>query len=158
VKRENNRHGRKFTSAAGLVPETTLPSPDKYLLTDINEQDQMIKSNMDIIRHKLLEMFEFDFNVYAIFSPNSEISCEKQVAVEGTPKLVAVAETSERFINTNDWCPIFIQTVAESGRTIRLDDESYEDYFKAFQGWKYYFMPESLTSTTLRVSILENGK
>jgi len=134
---------RKFTPAAGIVPQTTLPKPDQYVLTNVNAQDEMIKSNMDAIKRKLVEMLEFDSNVYVLFSPSVEIAGE--VEWKRTFPEPGVHKESVRFVGTNDWCPISVQTVAESGRRIRLVDKSYEDYFKTFPGWEYYFVPESLT-------------
>ena len=139
---------RKLTPATGIVAETTIPKPDEYVLTNVNQQDEMIKPNMEIVKQKLLEMLEFDFNVYVLFSPSVEIAQE----VEWTRNFPApsVQKESERFIGTNDWCPISVQTVTESGKTIRLHDESYKDYFKTFSGWKYYFVPESLSIDELQ--------
>lgn len=135
-------NARKFTPAEGIVPQTALPEPEKYVLTSVNQQDEMIKSNMEIIKRKLVEMMEFNFNVYVLFSPSVEITHE----VEWTRSFPgpSVQKKSERFVSTNDWCPISVQTFAESGRTVRLNDESYEAYFKAFTGWKYYFVSQSV--------------
>jgi hypothetical protein len=142
LKPAESANRRKFTPVAGIVPETTLPKRDEYVLTNVNQQDKTIKSNMEIIKRKLVEMLEFDFNVYVLFSPSVEIAHE----VEWTRTFPAptVHKEPERFVGTNDWCPISVQTVTESGKTIRLHDESYDDYFKTFNGWKYYFVPESL--------------
>ena len=133
---------RRFTPAAGLVAETTLQKADKYILTNVNQQDEMIKSNMKIVKRKLVEMLEFDFNVYVLFSPSVEIV--REVEWTGTSPAPSVQKESERFIGTNDWCPISVQTITESGKTIGLHDGSYEDYFKAFSSWKYYFVPDFL--------------
>jgi hypothetical protein len=117
--------------------------PGKYILTNINKQDEMIESNMNIVKQKLIEMLEFDFTIYVLFSPGIEIVRE----VEWTRNFPthSVERKLEGFVGTNDWCPISLRIVTESGKKINLQDESYQDYFKTFKEWKYYFVPESLS-------------
>lgn len=150
LKPAESANRRKFTTVAGIVPETTLPKRDEYVLTNVNQQDKTIKSNMEIIKRKLVEMLEFDFNVYVLFSPSVEIA--QEVEWTRTFPTPSVHKEPERFVGTNDWCPISVQTVTESGKTIELQDESYEAYFKTFSVWKYYFVPDFLGINELESS------
>lgn len=105
-----------------------------YLLSDVNETDERIRSNTRLVKRKLLEILEFPVSIYALYHPDIRVC--KDPAYQDFP-------LGSKFMSTNDWCPISIDTFAEKGRRIYVEDESYEEYFRDFKGWEYYFVPDS---------------
>lgn len=111
-----------------------------YALKSMNDLDKKIKSNMQLIKHKLLEKMEFDFVVYVLYSPEIVVNYDPvHFAGSGNGYLGC--------IRTNDWCPISINTISETGKIIDVKDTSYKDYFAGFKDWKYYFDADSLEVT-----------
>lgn len=111
---------------------------NRYYLSKIYEADEKIKSNIKLVRSKLLEILEFDILVYILYSPEASIECNRQIFDQ-------IGETYQGFIETNDWCPISIEIKQEKGERIFVKDDSYIDYFRDFKGWEYYFVPDSLS-------------
>jgi len=124
-----------------------------YALPRIDKTAKKIKANLHIIRENLLEMLEFNVAVYALYSPDISIGTKVDSSIyvsESYPSELRF-ESYRRpkwylndFINTNAWCPISIKTVTENGKAIIKKDKSYEEYFKNFKGWQYYFVSDSL--------------
>lgn len=115
-----------------------------YLLSNVNDTDEKMSSNIVLVKRKLLEMLEFPVNVYALYAPDIVVWVERGPEYS----LTGANPVRFRFIDTNDWCPISIDTIVEKGmqrgRKISVKDKSYEEYFKDFKGWDYYFVPDSL--------------
>ncbi|MBA7610860.1 hypothetical protein ES703_18074 [subsurface metagenome] len=111
-----------------------------YSISNINEQDERIASNLELVKKKLLEIIEFDVSIFAIYSPNISVDYDDR-SYKG--------DVSD--IDTNGWCPISIDVVREKGKTILVKDNSYEEYFKHFKnkGWEYYFRIDTLDSSEL---------
>lgn len=112
----------------------------EYLLSNVFQDDERLRSNMTLVRNKLLEMLEFGVTVYALYGPQIVINYElgPEYSMSGSDKAYAW------FITTNEWCPISIDTAIEKGKRILVKDKSYEEYFRNFTGWEYYFVPGSL--------------
>ena len=132
---------------------------NQYSISKINQIDKKVKSNLRLIKRKLVEILEFDVTVYALYIPNIIIGTKDRVlpasvtASEspgqsiddfGSKKLQRSKWVLNSFVDTDAWCPISIFTVAEKGKKIVVTDEAYEEYFKNFRGWQYYFVSESL--------------
>lgn len=122
-----------FWSIAGRVEQL---AENEYFLPTPNDQDKKIQSNIQLVGDKLLEILEFAVIVYVLYSPEIIVFQHAQSMYGG--------EARSRFVGTNDWCPISIDTVAEKGKIIYVKDESYKEYFRDFKGWEYYFAPASL--------------
>jgi len=110
---------------------------DRYYLSKIHKDDEKIRSNIKLVRRKLLEILEFGVTVYVLHSPEASIVCNRKVYDE-------IGVTYEGFVETNDWCPIDIEIIPEKGTKIYIKDKDYSQYFKDFKGWEYYFNPESI--------------
>jgi len=132
---------------------------NQYSISKINQIDEKVKSNLRLIKQKLVEVLEFDVTVYALHIPNIIIGTKARVlpfpdtgsgivggSIDhfGSKKLHRSKWLLESFVNTDEWCPISILTVAEKGKTIVVRDKAYEEYFKDFKGWQYYFDIDSL--------------
>lgn len=144
-----------FWSLAGRLEHL---GGNEYSLPEIDETAKKIKANLLLVKKKLIEILEFDVTVYALYSPDIRIgtkfdssllasgphSSQPPYGVYPRPKWYL-----SEFINTNDWCPISIRTVEEEGKTILIKDKSYEEYFKNFKRWQYYFVPDSLAIDAL---------
>ncbi len=111
------------------------------LLSKIDKQDERLRSNLDLVERSLLEMLRFPVTVYGLYAP--------ETTVERTGGYSPTGVGYRTFIRTNDWCPISIETVVEKGKTILVKDTSYEEYFKGFKGWEYYFNPASVAIRAL---------
>lgn len=98
-----------------------------FLISEVNEQDLKIRSNLNLVNNKLREILEFNFTVYVLYTPS-----------------IRVWATSGFNVYTNNWCPILIDTVFEKGKTILVKKQEYEQYFSSFKSWEYYFVNESL--------------
>jgi len=122
-------------------------SRNRYLLSDKNEQDDKIQSNIRLVRRKLIEMLQFDVNIYVLYSPS--VTIDYIVEVHSKQPAASIMRESVRLIKTNDWCPISIGTYSEMGKIIHVKDESYKQYFKNFKQWEYYFVTDSLESSEL---------
>lgn len=139
-----------FWSSAGKLKRL---GRNAYALPKIDKTAKKIKANLQIIRENLLEMLEFNVTVYALYSPDISIGTKFDSSIcvsESYPRELPF-EGYRRpkwylndFINTNAWCPISIETVTENGKAIIKKDKSYEEYFKNFKGWQYYFVSDSL--------------
>lgn len=139
-----------FWSLAGKLKRF---GQNAYALPRIDKTAKKIKANLHIIRENLLEMLEFNVTVYALYSPDISIGTKVDSSIyasESYPREFRF-ESYRRpkwylddFINTNAWCPISIKTVTENGKAIIKKDKSYEEYFKNFRGWQYYFVSDSL--------------
>ncbi len=116
-------------------------SRNRYLLSDKNEQDGKIESNIRLVRKKLIEMLWFDVNVYAFYAPTIIIDYLAQIGNYASSS--SNRETVE-FFKTNDWCPISLETYIENGKIIHVKDDSYKQYFRDFKEWEYYFISDSL--------------
>ena len=112
-----------------------------YELLNVYESDEKVRSNIDLVKQKLLEMLEFDIAIYALYSPDIIVNVRKEIPSVNSAEIHTVYDT---FVNTNDWCPISIDIVRERGKTIDIKDDSYNQYFTYFRGWEFYFIPESL--------------
>lgn len=131
-----------------------------YLLeNDITDDDNKIKTNLRLVKRKLLEILGFDVNIYALYYPTIKIEYLTETTrtftpAMGIPELKVQSKPireSVEFLKTNDWSPISIETSSEKGKTICIKEESYMQYFKAFKEWDYYFL-----LNTLDISALEN--
>jgi len=132
---------------------------NQYFISKINQIDEKVKFNLLLVKQKLVEILEFNVTVYALHIPNIIIGTKARVlpASVTAPELpgrsidVFVSKKLHRskwvlesFVNTDEWCPISISTVAEKGKNIVVRDKEYEEYFKDFKGWQYYFDIDSL--------------
>lgn len=134
-----------FWSLAGRIKQL---GANKYKLSKVNESDEKIKSNIPLVREKLIEMLEFQATIYVLYSPEIIVDVIDKKWV-GTPEFRG-REPLQRFTGTNDWCPISISTMSErGGRKINVIDDSYKEYFRDFKGWEYYFVPDSLSISEL---------
>ncbi len=122
-------------------------SQTRYLLSDRNEQDDKIQSNIRLVRRKLIEMLQFDVNIYVLYSPT--VTIEYIVEIYSKQPTSSVTRESVKLIKTNDWCPISIETYSEIGKIIHIKDDSYKEYLKDFRQWEYYFISESLNTYDL---------
>lgn len=113
-----------------------------YFLQNPSELDKKIKSNIHMVREKLIEILEFDVNIYVLYLPDIDIST-------GITHIDMSGDALIPFVNTNAWCPISIDIVSEKGKTIYVKDDSYKGYFSDFKGWEYYFVPDSLKTDEL---------
>lgn len=116
-------------------------SRNRYVLSDKNEQDDKIESNIRLVRRKLLEMLWFKVDVYALYAPTIIIDYIAQIANYASS---VGSRESVNFFRTNDWCPISIETYVEKGKIIHIKDDSFKEYFRDFGGWEYYFVSDSL--------------
>lgn len=114
-------------------------SLNRYLLSGKNEQDEKIQSNMRLVKRKIIEMLQFDVDIYVLYSPTVTIEYVVSFKADGN-----TSRESVKFMETNDWCPINIDTFSETGKIIHIEDDSYQQYFKDFTKWDYYFVSESL--------------
>lgn len=115
---------------------------DEYLLSNVNQDDERLRSNFGLVRDKLIEMLEFEVTIYALFTPKIVVTHE--LGPEYVSESLGFGKAYARFTSTDQWCPIPIEMVTEKGKTILVQDSSYEKYFGNFKGWEYYFVPESL--------------
>jgi len=144
-----------FLSSAGRLEYL---GGNKYSLPEMDEITAKIKANLPLVKNKLIEMLEFDVQVYALYCPDIVIGAKVDRSLYSSPDIPRMAyheyheeiprskwvlHHKDRF-NTNDWCPIKIVMVEEEGKDILIKDRSYEEYFRNFKRWQYYFVPESL--------------
>lgn len=134
-----------FWSLAGRLDDL---GNNTYLLSHANSIDEKVQSNISLVRKKLLEILEFNVKICALHTPNSYIWTTTEYyhgKAESSRKGIRVVESKrEHFVDVNDWCPIGISIFAEKGKTIIINDEEYEEYFRDFDSWQYYFVPDSL--------------
>lgn len=131
-------------------------SRTRYLLSDKNEQDDKIQSNIRLVRRKLIEMLQFDVTIYVLYSPT--ITIDYVVEIHSKQPTSDVTRESVRLIKTNDWCPISIETYSEVGKIIHVKDDSYKGYFRDFKRWEYYFVSESLDISDLEKQFKKKWK
>lgn len=117
-------------------------SRNRYIISDKNEQDDKIQSNIRLVQRKLIEMLQFDVNIYVLYSPTVTIEYIREIHSKQPDS--NVTRESVELIKTNDWCPISIETYSEIGKIIKIKDDAYRQYFKDFRKWEYFFIPESL--------------
>lgn len=108
-------------------------SENNYKLLQENDLDARVESNLKVIKNKLLEKLEFDVTVYVLYT--SEISIYRP------PKAP---------IHTEDWRPISFDTVSETGKLIDVADTSYQEYFRDFKKWEFYFIADSMNIIELQ--------
>ncbi len=125
-------------------------SGTRYLLSDKNEQDDKTQSNIQLVWRKLIEILPFDVNIYVLYSPT--VNIDYIVETHSKQPSAIVTKETVRFVETNSWSPISIAAHSEIGKIINVKDNSYEQYFKDFNKWEYYFIPE-----TLHIKVLENN-
>jgi len=113
----------------------------EYVLSNVDEQDKRIQSNLQLVREKLVEILEFPVSVYVLYCQETAVS--KGPVSDSFP-------LGRTFVGTNDWCPISIDTVSEKGKTIYVKDDSYKEYFRDFKGWEYYFVLDSIEISEFR--------
>lgn len=118
----------------------------EYFLSNVDTNDEKIRANIDLIKNKLLEMLEFQVDVFALYAPRLVIKYQlpPEYTFDGSGSAVG------EFVRTSDWCPISIGTVVEKGKRIVIEDKSYEKYFKSFKGWEYYLERDSLDISELQ--------
>lgn len=95
-----------------------------------------IESNLHLVMKKLMEILEFNVTVYALY----------------TTDIKSVTEDKTYDIHADAWCPISISTVDETGKTILVKNEAYEEYFKDFKGWRYHFDIDSLRTDAFQAA------
>lgn len=132
---------------------------NQYFISKIDQIDEKVKSNLLLIKQKLVEILEFDVTVYVLHIPNIIIGTKARVLPASVTapdmpgrsidvfvpkKLHRSKWVLESFVNTDEWCPISISTVAEKGKKILVKNQAYEEYFKDFKGWQYRFDIDSL--------------
>lgn len=153
-----------FWSLAGRLEHL---GGNEYSLPEIDETAEKIKSNLLLVKRKLVEILEFDRGVYALYSPDIRIGSKIDRSLF-TSEVITTQPPFEgwsrskwylsEFISTNLWCPISIKTVVEGGRKILTKDNSYEEYFKDFKGCQYYFISDSLKFGELEKYYSRNWK
>lgn len=108
-----------------------------------SEIDTKLRSNLSLVKKKLVEVLEFKRTVYALYMPNiiiDELFEGVSTSLDPSGMTHTEADTwTQGFIRTDGWCPISIPIVLEKGKTIILQRSDYEQYFKNFPGWQYYF-------------------
>ena len=117
-------------------------SRNRYLISDKNEQDNKVQSNIQLVRKKLVEMLWFDVNIYVLYSPT--ITLDYVVEFHSKQPDSSVTRESVKLIKTNDWCPISIEMYSEKGKIIHIKDDSFKQYLRDFKEWEYYFVSDSL--------------
>ncbi len=126
-----------------------------YLLSDVRDEDFKIRKNFDLIKRKLREILEFPRNIYALYAPTISIESKSEVESDSlkkdgwvdadvVPRIIMRAKARLGVLKTNDWCPVLIQAVLETGKRIEVQNKVYEQYFEDFKEWNYYFAPESI--------------
>lgn len=108
-----------------------------YALNDDQQVYKKIKANLNSVKNQIIEKLEFVSTIYALYSPEDRISYHP-IHIDGS------GEGYLGSISTNAWCPISIEVIEETGKFIRAIDSSYQDYFKDFKEWKYYFKESSI--------------
>lgn len=148
---------------------------NEYSLARIDEMDEKVKSNLLLVREKLVEVLEFDVDVYALYIPDIIIGTKLDRSLFTSPDVSrgsSITGTTysdfegltpsewvlKEFLNTNRWCPISISTVQEEGKTIIVKRKEYEEYFKDFKSWKYYFDLDSLDISSFEHVLGEKWK
>jgi hypothetical protein len=139
-----------FLSLAGRLEHL---GENEYSLPKIDETVRKVKSNISLVRQKLVEILEFDVTVYALYAPNIRIGTKVDRSLFASPDIprgpTITGPTDSKLrkwvlnphdtFDTNDWCPISIKSVAEKGKITLIKDKTYEEYFKDFKSWQYYF-------------------
>jgi hypothetical protein len=124
---------------------------NEYLLSDISDIDRKVRSNLEIVKNKLLEMLEFEKSIYVLYTQPVVINAEFE-------RKIYAGHGSSEFLKTNEWCPVSIDTVVEKGNVINVKDESYKEYFKIFRAWEYYFVVATLNATELEINYEDEWK
>jgi len=115
-----------------------------------NEAYKQISANLDLVRNKIIEKLEFESTFYALYLPERIINYHPFHADYGGKGYLGL-------IRTNDWCPVSIKIVQETGKFIKVVDESYQDYFRDFKEWQYYFESKSLEVTDMEEYYSDNN-
>ncbi len=130
-------------------------SRNSYIISDRNEQDDKIVSNIRLVKKKLIEMLYFKVDVYAFYSPTLRVD---YVAEIGNYASSPGRREAVELFKSNDWCPISLETYSEKGKIIHIKDDSLKQYLKDFKGWEYYFVSDSLKFDDLEQYYPESGK
>ena len=140
---------------------------NEYALARIDETDKKVKSNLLLVREKLVEMLEFGVDVYALYVPDIIIGTKLDRSlfvspdVSRGPHFEAPPQAKwvlKEFLNTNAWCPMSITTFVEKGEKIIVNDKTYEEYFGGLKGYQYYFLPEPLELDELESAYWDKWK
>jgi hypothetical protein len=110
--------------------------PARFTLNKLKDTDEEIRLNLVAVNHKLIEIIEFDRTIYSLTVPNFKI-WYKTGEVNSDPPL-SYPEEDELF-STSDWCPINVAYCWEKGKSFKLLDDSYKQYFNNFKVWDFYF-------------------
>ena len=102
---------------------------DDYRLTEPNSLDDKVDSNLERIRKRLLEKLEFDATIYVVYVPG-----------------IRICRPPQDPICTDEWCPLTVDTIRDSGTIIDPVDKAYGEYFSRFKSWGYYFVPDSINT------------
>lgn len=113
-----------------------------YTIDDESEAYKRISTNLDLVRKKLIEKLEFESTIYALYLPESIINYHP-FHLDGSGKGYLGS------IRTNEWCPVSINIIQEAGKFISITEPSYQNYFRDFKEWQYYFESESLDITDI---------
>lgn len=130
-------------------------SRNRYVLSDKNEQDDRIQSNIRLVRKKLVEMLWFDVNVYVLYAPTITIDYVAEIANYASS---SGSREAVKFFATNDWCPISLETYSEKGKIIHIKDDSFKKYLRDFKEWEYYFVSDSLAIKDLEQYYVKRWK
>jgi len=158
-----------FWSLAGRLEHL---GGNEYSLPEIDEIAKKVKFNISLVKKKLVEILEFDVVVYALYTPNIRVGTkiDRSLFSSGPASRGPTFEPTDSItyakwvlnphdtFNTNDWCPMSIETVEEEGKTILIKDKSCEEYFKNFKRWQYYFAPDSLKIGTFEEAYWDRWK
>ncbi len=131
---------------------------NEYSLRTMGEMAKKIKSNLLLVKRKLAEVLRFRVDVYALYNPDTIIGTKasrqlfpdiahatpRTTHSEEFPRSKWILNPQDKF-NTNEWNPISINTVEEKGKKILVKDTNYEEYFRDFKSWQYYFDPDSIS-------------
>lgn len=104
-----------------------------------------LRDNLKLIQTKVLEILPLeDRRIFVMYEP--PLTVRRMTKKMGLDNLV---DTLEDFIDTDDWCPFQVLVHEESGKHIRINDDSYTQYLNMQDGWSYYFLTERLSISDL---------
>jgi hypothetical protein len=99
-----------------------------------------LRKNLELVKTKVLEMLPLeDRKIFVLYAPSRAV--QRKTKKMGLYDLV---DTYEDFVNSDDWCPLQILVHEESGKHIRIINDSYTDYLRVLDGWGYYFLTDKL--------------
>ncbi|MBL7209679.1 MAG: hypothetical protein ISS52_06235 [Dehalococcoidia bacterium] len=115
-----------------------------HSLLEKNAIHERVEGRLHSVKEKLTEILEYRVAIYVLFIPDITMKIEFHYRGFEIAEARVPSRDSRHYNFSMEWCPISIDRIEERGKAVVPLDLTYDEYFRHFRHWEYYFDTDSL--------------